>query len=104
MTQHIIDSDFRVTDSRDSGWQEWLAGKRYLFDDVTEEVVVEEWKSFSNSRRPSENHEDVTSSIVLEPAAVPNEIKEKIIEKFPGANIFGKRSRTLSLKSAHAKE
>jgi hypothetical protein len=74
----LVGDDYRITDSKDSTWQEWFEGTKYYLDEEEMEVVAVDYESFDNARNPDSNWEKVIQERSVEFDDLPEEVRKKV--------------------------
>jgi len=74
----LVGDDYRITDSKDSTWQEWFEGTKYYLDEDAMEVFAVDYESFDNARNPNSNWEKVIRERSVEFDDLPEEVRKKV--------------------------
>ena len=74
----LIEGPKKLTESRDSGWQEWFKQRVYYFDNESQKVVVKLWEFFENTRRPYKNYKRLVSSKQISVNRAPKKVQKNL--------------------------
>lgn len=74
----LVGDEYRITDSKDSTWQEWFEGTKYYLDEETGRVHAVDYESFDNARNPNSNWEKETGRRVVDVADLPSNVRLEV--------------------------
>jgi len=73
-----VGEDYKITDSKDSTWQEWYSGTNYYLNETSGEIVAIDYDGFDNARNPKSNWERETGRKPLTLEQLPDTVRDMV--------------------------